>query len=203
MRSRGGGHGSFLDSSRSLLSGLLLGDTFPDPTAKAAPHADPLPCSILLYMRLSVCLLIPPRGAQALRATFVCLAHLRKFMVWTPAVCDNCTIPAWYAGNMVPHSHSRVKGPKERLEGIYKFQNDQLPRSLNPQDMKQCLAHSRCSVNSHTTNKETHQRLGGTPPPPGLHPTQLQTGKPGIWDENTVITFPEMLLEALSDGASG
>lgn len=38
---------------------------------------------------------------------------------------------------------------------------------------------------------------------PGPLPRPLQTGKPGIWDANTVITFPKMSLEALREGASG
>lgn len=31
----------------------------------------------------------------------------------------------------------------------------------------------------------------------------LQTGKPGIWEENIIILFPKMLLDALRDSASG
>lgn len=46
---------------------------------------------------------------------------------------------------MVPRSLSRFKGSKRRWEGIYKFQNDQIPRSLNPQGLKQYLAHTMLS----------------------------------------------------------
>ena len=34
-------------------------------------------------------------------------------------------------------------------------------------------------------------------------PRPLQAGKPGTWGENTILLFPNMLLEALRDGASG
>lgn len=35
---------------------------------------------------------------------------------------------------------------------------------------------------------------------PESHP--LQTGKPGIWEENIIMIFPKMLLDALRDSAS-
>lgn len=103
---------------------------------------------------------------------------------------------------MVPCSLSRFKVSKRRLEGTYKFSSDQFPRFLNPQDLIQCLAHSTCSGNSHTTNEEIHQRLRGISPL-GLHPTYSKLANLVIWDGNTIITFPETLLEALRDGASG